>query len=68
MAKPHEIDQRVTPISYMVTCTCGWRFETTRRQNAWAREQKIRAAVRRHLTAEGWAAGDTPEPVDPKPS
>lgn len=43
-------DERRTPVSFVTTCNCGWRHETTRRQNAWARAAKIRAAVAEHMT------------------
>lgn len=49
MAVKHEITERPTPINYLVMCTCGWQYQTTRRQNARARASKIRAAIRQHL-------------------
>lgn len=45
----HYIEHRSTPISYMAVCRCGWSFETKRKQNAFARAGKIKAAVARHL-------------------
>lgn len=47
-AGAHWIEERKTPINYLVTCTCGWTYQTTRRQNAWARAAKIRGAVAAH--------------------
>ena len=46
----HEVAERATPLHYMAVCTCGWVFQTTRRQNALARAAKIRAAIRQHLS------------------
>lgn len=45
----HEITQHKNPIQYVLRCSCGWSFSTSRRQNAWARAAKIRAAVGAHL-------------------
>jgi hypothetical protein len=46
----HEIGgERKSPSHVLVMCKCGWRFETTRHQNAFARSAKIKAAVRAHL-------------------
>lgn len=47
----HEISERRTPISYELSCTCGWRHSETLRQNAWARVAKLNSAVRRHRAA-----------------
>jgi hypothetical protein len=48
MTRAHEIAQRTTPINHLVVCTCGWSFQTTRKQNAWARAAKVRGAIRQH--------------------
>lgn len=48
MSRPHEITTRTTPISYILTCTCGWSHTEKRRQNALARAAKIEAARRKH--------------------
>ena len=47
----HAITHRASPAIYTVTCSCGWRFETKRRQNAWARAAKVKAAVNAHFAA-----------------
>jgi hypothetical protein len=44
----HVIDQVKSPIHFKVFCSCGWSFQTTRKQNAWARAAKIRAAIKAH--------------------
>jgi len=51
----HQITTRKTPIYYLIQCSCGWHFETSRKQNAWARAAKIRAAISRHTLASGAA-------------
>jgi hypothetical protein len=47
----HEISERRSPTHILVFCTCGWRHEVSRRQNALGRAAKARAAVNRHLQA-----------------
>lgn len=51
MKKPidHRIHQQASPISVTATCTCGWRHRETRRQNAFARAAKLKAAISKHL-------------------
>lgn len=45
----HDIEERRTPIAILITCSCGWHSQITRRQNALARASKVRAAIRAHL-------------------
>jgi hypothetical protein len=44
----HDISKRQTPIGYQVICICGW-SRTFKKQNAWARAAKVRAAVAEHF-------------------
>jgi hypothetical protein len=46
----HEITERRTPASVIALCSCGWMHRESRRQNAFARAAKLRAAQRKHLT------------------
>lgn len=44
----HEISECTSPINVTVRCSCGWSYTESRRQNAWARAAKIRAAIDKH--------------------
>lgn len=63
----HVIGSRRTPINFIVSCECGWSFQTTRKQNAWARAAKIRGAIRQHLD-EVEAKSQTAPPPRGEPS
>lgn len=43
--------QRGVPGEHVISCSCGWRYTETSRQNALGRASKMRAAERRHLQA-----------------
>lgn len=47
--KVHTISERQSPSRLMVLCTCGWRWDTLRQQNALARASKANAAGNKHL-------------------
>lgn len=52
MSKPeqtHWIEERRSPSSVKLFCTCGWTHAETRHQNALARASKLRSAELRHL-------------------
>jgi len=44
----HIMTERRSPTHVMVMCSCGWKREISRRQNALARNAKVRAAEREH--------------------
>lgn len=45
----HEVTEHRSPTSVSYRCSCGWRHTELRRQNAFARAAKLRAALREHL-------------------
>lgn len=44
----HAVTQITTPGAVILSCTCGWGRQESRRQNAFARAAKVRAAIARH--------------------
>jgi hypothetical protein len=46
--REHIVEERRSPISIILRCSCGWRREITRRQNALARAAKVKAAIHLH--------------------
>lgn len=50
MAAPikHVVATRYAPGAVLISCTCGWSRQISRRQNALARAQKVKAAIREH--------------------
>lgn len=50
-AVEHRIHKTTTPISVTARCTCGWAHRETRRQNAFARAAKLKAAISKHLSS-----------------
>jgi hypothetical protein len=49
---PHDITQLRSPTHILITCTCGWRTQIIRKQNALARASKVRSAIHRHYISE----------------
>lgn len=44
----HIVTVRYSPVSVLWICSCGWSTQQSRRQNAWARTAKLRAAYTKH--------------------
>lgn len=49
MLRHHAIVEIKSPVTVIVRCECGWSHTETRRQNALARDAKIRQAKRSHI-------------------
>jgi hypothetical protein len=45
----HVVAERMSPVDVTVRCSCGWSARQSRRQNALARAEKLRAAESQHL-------------------
>lgn len=56
MTGEHKITMASGPLRSIVLCSCGWRHEEPRKQNALGRASKMKGAANRHLRA-----------VEPKP-
>lgn len=44
----HDQNELRTPIAILLRCSCGWRRQVTRKQNALARAAKVRALWAEH--------------------
>ena len=45
----HEIEERRSPTHVLLMCSCGWRTQVSRQQNAFVRASQVRAKRSLHL-------------------